>query len=94
MRATKAWKSLLESMNHLWTLLVDSLMTIGAFVIVGLTVLVVHKSVERLQLWGVPSLLIDGMEILHAFIWAIDALAVLWLCGVAAIKLPQESNWR
>jgi len=35
MRATKAWDSLLESVSNLWTLLIDSLMAIGAFAIVG-----------------------------------------------------------
>ena len=86
MRATKAWDSLQESLSHLWRLLVDNLMAVGAFAIVGLAALVVHKSVEKLQLWGVPSLLIAGMEILHACIWVIDALAVLWLCGTVAIR--------
>jgi len=56
----------------------------------GLTALVVHKSVESLQLQGVPSLLIEGMEFLHACIWVIDALAVLWLCGTAAVKFCKK----
>jgi len=90
MRATKAWDSLLESVSNLWTLLIDSLMAIGAFAIVGLAALVVHKSVESLQRRGVPSLLIEGMEILHACIWVIDALTVLWLCGTAAIKFCKK----
>jgi hypothetical protein len=90
MRATKAWDSLLGSVSHLWTLLIDSLMAIGAFVIVGTAAVVVHKSVERLQLWGVPSHLIEGMEILHGCIWVIDALAVLWLCGTAAIRFCKK----
>jgi hypothetical protein len=90
MRTTKAWDSLRESVSHLWTLLADSLMAIGAFAIVGLAALVVQKSVERLQLWGVPSLLIVGMEILHACIWLIDALAALWLCGTVAIRFCKK----
>jgi hypothetical protein len=65
-------------------------MAIGAFAIVGFAALVVHKSVERLQLWGVPSPLIAGMEILHASIWVMDAFAVLWLCGRAAIKFCKQ----
>jgi hypothetical protein len=68
MRTTKAWDSLQESVGYLWTLLIDNLMAIGAFAIVGFAALVVQKSVEKLQLWGVPSLLIAGMEILHACI--------------------------
>jgi len=90
MRATKAWDSLLESVSLLWTLLIDSLMAIGAFTIVGLAALVVHKSVGILQRRGVPSLLVEGMEILHACIWVMDALAVLWLCGRAAIKFCKQ----
>ena len=60
MRTTKAWNSLQESVGYLWTLLIDNLMATGAFAIVGLAAVVVHKSVEKLQLWGVPSLLIAG----------------------------------
>jgi hypothetical protein len=40
MRTTKAWDSLQESVGHLWTLLIDNLMAIGAFAIVGLAALV------------------------------------------------------
>jgi hypothetical protein len=90
MRTTKAWDSLQKSVGHLWTLLIDNLMAIGAFAIVGFAALVVQKSVEKLQLWGVPSLLIAGMEILHACIWVMDAFAVLWLCGRAAIKFCKQ----
>ena len=90
MRTTKAWDSLQESVGYLWTLLIDNLMAIGAFAIVGFAALVVQKSVEKLQLWGVPSLLIAGMEILHVCIWVIDAFAVLWLCGRAAIKFCKQ----
>jgi hypothetical protein len=86
MRAMKVWDSLLLSLDNLWTLFLENLVAVGAFTIIGAAALVVHKSVERLQLWGVPSNLIAGMEILDTCIWVIDALAVLWLCGVAAIR--------
>lgn len=77
---------LLKSLQHLWLLLIDNIMVVTAFSIVSVASLVVHKSVERLQLWGVPSLLVAGMEILHIYIWLVDALAVAWLCGAAVIK--------
>jgi len=82
----KFWHSLLKSLRNLWTLFVDNVAAVGAFAIIGFAALVVHKSVEKLQLWGVPSNLIAGMEILDTCIWLIDALAVLWLGGVAAIR--------
>ena len=73
-------------LRNLWALFVDNVTAVGAFSVIGIAALVVHKSVEKLQLWGVPSNLITGMELLDACIWLIDALAVLWLCGVAAIR--------
>jgi hypothetical protein len=86
MRTPHFWDSPLKSASHLWTLLIDNLMAIGAIAILDVAALVAHKSVEKLQLWGVPLALIEGMEILHACVWVIDALAVLWLCGFAAIQ--------
>lgn len=85
MRAARPRNTLLKSLDYLWTLFIDNLVTIAAFVIIGLAALLVHKSVERLRLWGVPSVLIEGTEILDRCIWVIDALVVLWLCGRAAI---------
>jgi len=90
MRALNPWQLLLQSLGYLCALLVDSLTVIGAFAILGMAALVVHKSVEKLQIWGVPSTLIEGMEVLHVCVWAVDALAVLWLCGVAAIKFCRK----
>jgi hypothetical protein len=86
MRASRPSILLPTSTGHLWALLIDSLGAAGAFAILGLMALIVHKSVERLQLWGVPSDLIEGVEVLHAYIWVINAFAALWLCGSAAIK--------
>ena len=86
MRAPGPPNLLLTSVSHLWALLIDSLGAVGAFAIMGLAALVVHKSVERLQLWGVPSDSIEGMEVLHDCIWTINAFGVLWLCGSAAIR--------
>lgn len=86
MRAPDPSNFLQASMSHLWALLIDSLAAVGAFAIMGLTALVVHKSVEQLRLWGVPSDLIEGMEILHSCVWTFNAFAMLWLCGSAAIR--------
>lgn len=77
---------LLRSLDHLWTLFIDNLVTIVAFIIIGLAALVVHKSVEQLRLWGVPSDLIEGLEVLDMCAWAADALAVLWLCVFLTFK--------
>ena len=90
MRTTTAWDSLHKSAGHLSLLLIDNLTAIGAFAILGLATLVVQKSVEKLQMWGIPSPLIAAMEILHACICVMDALAVLWLCGTAAIKFCKQ----
>ena len=86
MRAVRPRNYLLKSLDNLWTLFIDNLVTIGAFVIIGLAALVVHKSVERLRLWGVPSVLIEGMEVLDLCAWVTDALAVLWLCVFLTFK--------
>ena len=87
MRTTNSWDSLLKSLRSLWDLLLDNMIAVAAFVIVGIAALLVHKSVEKLQVSGVPSNLIEGMELLDVCMWGIDALSVLCLCGVAAIKL-------
>ena len=89
MRASGPW-NFLPTIGHLWALLIDSLGAVGAFAIMGLMALIVHKSVERLQLWGAPSDLIKGVEVLHVYVWVINAFAVLWLCGSAAIKFYER----
>jgi hypothetical protein len=90
MRASRPWNLPPTSIGHLWALLIDSLGAVGAFAIMGLMALIVHKSAERLQLWGVPSDFIEGVEALHVCIWVINALAVLWLCGSAVIKFCER----
>jgi hypothetical protein len=60
------------------------------YAIVGLATLIAHKSVEQLRFWGVPSMYIEGMKVLHAFIWLMGALAMTWLCTVATIKFCRK----
>jgi hypothetical protein len=86
MRAMKLWDSLLRPLKSLWELLLDNLTAVGAFVIIGLAALVVHKSVEIFHSLGVPSNLIAGMRLLDTCMWDIDALSVLWLCGTLTYK--------
>jgi hypothetical protein len=86
MRVMKPWDSLVESRNGLWRFFLDNLVVVGAFAIIGFSALIVHKSVVRFRLWGVPSNLISGMEVLDVCIWGIDALTVLWLCGALTVR--------
>ena len=86
MSTTDPWNLLLMSIGQLRALLIDCLGAVGAFGVMGVTALVVHKSVEQFQLWGVPSDLIEGMEVVNACIWTINVFAVWWLCASAAIR--------
>ncbi len=92
MHAQNPWEYLLKSVGNLWLLLLDNLMAVSGFLMTGLAALVVHKSVEKLQLWGVPSALIEGMEIFHADLWVIDALAVSWLSTTAVFRFCRQAT--
>lgn len=86
MRATQTWEALLKSLHYLSVFLGDNIVAVASFLIVGLATLIAHKSVEQLRFWGVPSMYIEGMKVLHAVIWLMGALAIAWLCTVATIK--------
>ena len=90
MQATTSWKALLRSLHYLSVFLSDNIVTVASFVSVGLGTLVAHKSVEQLRFWGVPSMFIEGMEVLHAFIWLMCALAIAWLCMVGTIRFCRK----
>lgn len=68
----------------------DNIVVVASFLIVGVATLIAHKSVEQLRFWGVPSMYIEGMKVLHAFIWLMGALAMAWLCTVATIKFCRK----
>ena len=90
MRPTTPWEALLKSLHYLWVFLNDNIVAVASFVIIGLATLVAHKSVEQLRFWGLPSRYVEGMEVLHAFIWFMGALAMAWLCTVATIKFCRQ----
>lgn len=90
MRPTTLWEALLKSMSYFWVLLSDNIVVVASFLIVGVATLIAHKSVEQLRFWGVPSMYIEGMKVLHAFIWLMGALAMAWLCTVATIKFCRK----
>jgi hypothetical protein len=92
MRSVTPLSYLRKSSQHLSLLLVDNIMLVIAFLIVGLSSLVVHKSVERLQLWGVSSMLVQGMKFLHTYMWLVDALGVAWLSSTATFRFCQRAT--
>ena len=86
MRAIAPWEALLKSLGYLCTFVTDNVVAVASFLMFGLATFVAHKSVVQLRSWGVPSMYIGAMEILHAFVWLTGALAVAWLCTTATIK--------
>jgi hypothetical protein len=90
MHATTPLKALSKSLHYLLVFLSDNIVTVASFVILGLSTLVAHKSVEQLRFWGVPSAYVERMELLHAFIWLMCALAIAWLCTVGTIRFCRK----
>lgn len=90
MHETTPWEEFLNSLRYLWVFFTDNVVAVASFLIIGLATLVAHKSVEQLRFWGVPSMYIERMEVMHAFVWLMGAVAMAGLCVVATFRFCRK----
>lgn len=81
-----------DQFKRLWVLVLDVVFAALSFAAIGCGALFIHKCTEIGKKWGMPPLIQKGMELLGDVLWGVDALLLLWLVIVAAVKCGKDAS--